>query len=157
MSAADVHPFVDASEIIRVDDCRTVRGAVACHRIIEVLCGFRVFGQIVKEGFAVDFLEGGQSGLHTIAKFTIDASVPIRAKVNRKVAHTVLHIAAQRFREWGQMKAPALVFGENADACQRPQQAIERSRLYAELLRQFVCALRLLFEQIRDAEFGGDS
>ena len=154
MAAAHVDERPEAGEVAGGGDRGVLLGATARHRGIEDGGRRRVTRQEGEKVRPVDPLEGGPAGLDAVEQVLRGPRVPRLAYQQDIVADGVGGVAPQRCRLRREAEASVLALGEDPDAGQRAQDAVQGRGVHPGRRRQCRGIERAIREEVRDAEPG---
>ncbi len=113
----------------------------------------------MKDGHAINFLDGLFSCLHAIVELRPAACVPFRAVHYREAAQAGIGVAAQDGGHWCFREFSVGALGKHAYAGGGTHEAIEGARIRSDFAGKLVGGLRAVFHEVWNGEVGeaGDS
>src|SRR5499425_2892034 len=157
VAAAYIDDRPKAGEVAGNGDRVILLDAAARHRGVEDGARRRVARQEGEEVRAVDPLEGGPPGLNAVEQMLRGPRVPLLPHQQDVVADGVGGVVPQRSGLGREAEASVLAFGEDPDAGQRAQDAVQGRGVHPGSRRQCLGIERAILEEVRDAEPGDDT
>ena len=155
IAAADVDDRATVAEIVGGQHRRNLRRRDAVHRLVEGggLCGRGL--QVLEEALAEDATKRWLAGADAGREVGPGEHRRARPSVARPAAERPRDAGAQRIAERRLTKSPLRVLGEDADARERSQQAVQRVRVRADPRGKRRRRERPVVERVGDPELRG--